>query len=84
MMNHRERTLAVLRYQSYDRLPIVHFGYWGETLQKWVAEGHLSADEVKDCWDGSDADLRLAAKMGFDFNWQSMFYTNAMDIRVTS
>lgn len=46
MMTHRERTLAVLKYQPYDRLPIVHFGYWGETLQKWVEEGHLRAEEI--------------------------------------
>ena len=75
-MNHRERTLAVLKYQSYDRRPIVHFGYWGETLQKWVAEGHLTANEVKDYGDGNEVDRRLSAKLGFDFNWQTMFYTN--------
>ena len=31
----------LLNYQTYDRLPIVHFGFWEETLEKWVAEGHL-------------------------------------------
>jgi hypothetical protein len=76
-MNHRERTLAVLRYQPYDRLPIVHFGYWGETLQKWVEEGHLTADEVKGSGDGNDIERALSTKLGFDFNWQNMFYANA-------
>jgi hypothetical protein len=76
-MNHRERTLAVLRYQPYDRLPIVHFGYWGETLQKWVDEGHLRADEVKGSGDGNEVERALSAKLGFDFNWQNMFYANA-------
>ena len=33
-MNNRERTLAVLRYQPYDRLPIVHFGFWGVVVQE--------------------------------------------------
>jgi len=75
-MNHRERTLAVLRYQRYDRLPIVHFGFWGETLQKWLDEGHLTADEVKGSGDGNDVENRMVAKLGFDFNWQSMFDTN--------
>ena len=37
-MNNRERTLAVLNYQSYDRLPIAHFGFWDETLEKWARE----------------------------------------------
>ena len=75
-MTHRERTLAVLNYQSYDRLPIVHFGYWGETLQKWVEEGHLTAEEVKGSGDGNEVERALSAKLGFDFNWQNMFYTN--------
>jgi len=72
-MTHRERALAVLRYQPYDRLPIVHFGYWRETLQKWVAEGHLTPEEIKDVSDGSPAESALSAKLGFDFNWQNMF-----------
>lgn len=75
-MNHRERTLAVLRYQPYDRLPIVHFGYWRETLQKWAAEGHLTAEEAKGQADGNAIDQAIAAKLGFDYNWQTMFYTN--------
>lgn len=75
-MNNRERTLAVLRYQSYDRLPVVHFGFWGETLQKWVDEGHLTTEDVKGSGDGNDVERRLTAKLGFDFNWQTMFYTN--------
>jgi len=44
-MNNTERTLAILNYQNYDRLPLVHFGYWWETLEKWAAEGHLQKDE---------------------------------------
>jgi len=75
-MTHRERTLAVLKYQPYDRLPIVHFGYWGETLQKWVEEGHLRAEEIMGSGDGNEVECALSAKLGFDFNWQVMFYTN--------
>jgi uroporphyrinogen decarboxylase len=75
-MTHTERTLAILRYQSFDRLPIVHFGYWGETLQKWAAEGHLTADEARAWGDGNEADAAIAAKLGFDFDWQTMYYTN--------
>ena len=75
-MTHRERLLAVLNNQPYDRLPIVHFGYWTETLQKWVAEGHLTADEIHGCEDGNAVDRALADKLGFDFNWQCMFNAN--------
>jgi hypothetical protein len=76
-MNNRERTLAVLRYQPYDRLPLVHFGYWGETLQKWVEEGHLTPGEIKGFGDGNEVERALSAKLGFDFTWQNMFFANA-------
>jgi uroporphyrinogen decarboxylase len=75
-MTDRERMLAVLRYQSYDRLPVVHFGYWGETLEKWVREGHLRKDEAEGWADGNSVDLALNAKLGFDFGWQRMCYGN--------
>jgi hypothetical protein len=71
-VTNREAAFAVLNYEAYDRLPIVHFGYWGETLQKWHMEGHLTADEIANCWDSSPADAALAKKIGFDFNWQNM------------
>lgn len=74
-MTNRERALAVLNYRSYDRMPVVHFGYWWETLEKWVAEGHLTAEDIAGHGDGNAVDDALAAKIGFDFNWQSMFYT---------
>ena len=58
-MTHRERALAVLRYESYDRLPLVHFGYWSETLKKWVDEGHISEALYKAHGDGNPADYEL-------------------------
>jgi uroporphyrinogen decarboxylase len=72
-MTNRERALAVLRYQPYDRLPVVHFGYWGETLQKWVDEGHLEQEEIQGAADGNPKEMALSARLGFDFNWQNMF-----------
>jgi hypothetical protein len=72
-MNNRERALAILNYQDYDHLPVVHFGFWSETLQKWAAEGHLTAEEA-DAWsDGNPADIAISEKLGFDFNWASTF-----------
>lgn len=35
-MTNRERVQAILNYRDYDRLPLVHFGYWKETLSKWA------------------------------------------------
>ena len=75
-MTNRERMLAVLRYQPYDRLPVVHFGYWHETLEKWVHEGHLRPEEAAGWNDGNSVDLALNAKLGFDFGWQRMCYAH--------
>ena len=68
-MNHRERVLAVLNYQSYDHLPLVHFGFWTETLEKWAEEGHISMAEALGWGDGNEIDRKLGAQLGFDFNW---------------
>ena len=46
-MTHRERVKAILHYQGYDKMPVVHFGYWTETLEKWANEGHISMDLAK-------------------------------------
>lgn len=73
-MTHRERTLALLHYQPYDRLPIVHFGWWWETVEKWVAEGHFTMDElhVSNAW-GGDV---IAGRLGFDFGWDAQVSLN--------
>jgi len=70
-MNNRERVKAILHYESTDQLPIVHFGFWNETLQKWHAEGHLTEDESKTYYEGC---LSIDQKLGFDFNWFSTFF----------
>jgi uroporphyrinogen decarboxylase len=75
-MTHRERALAILRYEHCDRLPIVHFGFWPETLQRWADQGHLSRQEADDWFDGNPADLSITEKLGFDFNWYNTFTPN--------
>lgn len=73
-MDNRQRALAVLNFAPYDRLPLVHFGFWsGITLQKWAAQGYLPAAEAANWSDGNFTDDAVAARLGFDFNWQSMF-----------
>jgi len=72
-MNNRERMLAVLNYQAYDRLPLVHFGYWNELLDKWAVEGHLTTEEAKAYRDGNQVDIALSIRLGFDFNWSQTF-----------
>lgn len=73
-MTFRENSMAILNYQNYDKLPVVSFGYWDETLQKWAAEGHVTAKEAADyakMGDNSAADNAVMKKLGFDFNWNS-------------
>jgi hypothetical protein len=72
-MNNRERVWATLHYEPYDRLPLVHFGYWRETLDKWAQEGHITAEEAEDWSDGNPTDAEIAAKLGFDLNWNNCF-----------
>ena len=68
-MTNRERISAILHYHSYDRMPIVHFGFWPETIEKWVQEGHISAELGKDVYDSSPNETKIAKKLGFDMNW---------------
>ena len=73
-MNDRERTLAILNYQPYDRLPVVHFGYWDETLEKWAARGAHQprpwqpSGTTTTTWTASSA-----RSLGFDFGWGGVF-----------
>lgn len=75
-MTNRERALAVLNYGKYDRLPCVAFGYWGETVQKWADEGHITremADSYCKTGDNGSGDKQIMSQLGFDFNWSCGF-----------
>lgn len=73
-MTNRENALAILNYEPYDHLPIVHFGFWNETLQKWNREGYINDEETYGWWDGNAVDKRLTRKIGFDFDWSPIIY----------
>ncbi len=68
-MNDRERLRAVLNYENYDRLPVLHFGFWDETLKKWAQEGHLTPEEARGWADGNAIDAAVSARLGFDYNY---------------
>ena len=73
-MTHRENALAVLRYERYERMPLVSFGYWEETVEKWAAQGHITPEEALDyrrTGDNGWGDRQILAKLGYDFNWNS-------------
>jgi len=68
-MNVRENAMAILHYQKHDALPVLHFGYWDETLAKWVAEGHLTEEQAKgNAWHNKYG-REIAALLGFDGAW---------------
>lgn len=70
-MTNRERALAVLNYQPYDRLPIVHFGFWGETVEIWKQQGFFTTDDLTEQgWVSANG----IAKLGFDFEWDPQCY----------
>jgi len=78
-MTNRENVNAILHYQPYEKMPVVNFGYWGETLQKWADEGHLTrqeADGYAKLGPNSAADRAIMDKLGFDFNWASVVGAN--------
>jgi hypothetical protein len=63
-------------YANYDHLPVVHFGWWDELLQKWQAEGHLTKEEISNARDGSEKDRVIGREPGFDFNYYTTFGAN--------
>ena len=73
-MNDRQRVDAILHYRPCDRLPVVSFGYWNETLLRWAEEGHVTREEAEGYardGDNSPADRSVMDRLGFDFNWAS-------------
>ncbi|MCL5997068.1 MAG: hypothetical protein M1546_13575 [Chloroflexi bacterium] len=72
-MNNRERILAILNYENYDRLPIVHFGFLDETLDRWASEGHINRAEMPHIFDGSPDEEKLTRMLGFDCNYHRVF-----------
>ncbi len=75
-MTGRERTYNILHFKKADRMPAVHFGYWPELLEEWVAQGHLRREDVDGWYDGGPKDEALNRILGWDFDWQHMFSGN--------
>lgn len=76
-MNDRQRILAVLNYQVYDRLPVVHFGFLGDTLKRWEGEGHIDLRALPPVGDASVGEDELSRRLGFDCNYHRVFGPNS-------
>lgn len=38
-MNDRERFVQTMSFSNIDRIPLLECAFWGETLERWLAEG---------------------------------------------
>ena len=73
-MNFRENVDAILHYRPYERMPVVAFGFWKETVQKWMNEGVVSREIGEDFRQNGHSGWSHRALMdalGFDFDWGS-------------
>lgn len=75
-MTNLERAMNLLHYKPVDRLPAVHFNYWQELLDEWVAQGKIPADLAIGCHDGSEKERELDRILGWDFNWNFVVGSN--------
>ncbi len=75
-MTNRERAMNLLHYQPVDRLPAVHFGYWGELLQEWADQGKITREIANGWGDGNPYDRELDKIIGWDFDWASIVAAN--------
>ena len=67
-MNNRELFNNIMNYGSFDRMPVVHWWQWTETLERWHKEGvpaDMSIHEylgVPQHWTGVGANIELFPK----------------------
>lgn len=74
-MTTRERCMNILHYKDTDRIPAVHFGYWGELLVEWAEQGHISMEMAKGAvHDGSPVQAELDRIIGWDCTWHNCVY----------
>ena len=78
-MTTRERVNKIFHYENYDRMPVIAFGYWNETLEKWHSEGHVSradCDSYHTASDNGEGDKNIMKQLGFDYNWSFWYGGN--------
>lgn len=71
----QDRFYRVFTYQDVDRVPDLEFGYWPQTIRRWLAEGmplDLAPDETTDMFSRTVDD-----HFGFEHEgWQIPSYTD--------
>ena len=78
-MTTRENILAALRYEKPEKRPLLCFGYWTETMDKWAEEGCVTREEAEDYRLHGDAGAGCRSvyeRLGFDWSWSAAFSAN--------
>lgn len=78
-MTTRENILSVLRYRTPERFPLLCFGYWVETMNKWAEEGYVTREEAEDYrrnGDGGAGCRSVYERLGFDWSYTCAFGAN--------
>ena len=69
--------MNILHYKDTDRIPAVHFGYWGELLTEWAVQGHITPEMARAAVrDNSPEQRELDKIIGWDCNWYNTVGTN--------
>lgn len=68
-MTHRERVREILHHRPADRIPLVHFGFWDQTYDKFEAEGHIRRPLDSNGQPQRFSERVVAEQLGFDFGW---------------
>ena len=77
-MTNRERFSRIMHYQSVDRLPAVHFGYWKELLDEWVEQGHITREVADGARRDNDPRQKyLNEILGWDFDYYTTVGTKS-------
>lgn len=77
-MTNRECLNNILHGQTYDRIPLIHMGFWTQTVEKWAQEGHISQEELSQLVvnggieDGSEAETALARRLGLEESYLNL------------
>ncbi len=74
-MNFRKAFKDIMNYETPEAIPVVHFGYWGETLQKWADEGNIPKELAEKTRDGNEYDEQLDEILGWDHNYHRVHGT---------
>ena len=72
----REIVRRILHYEGTRPMPVVHFGFWTDTVQVWADQGHITREQANGWGDNNEHDRAIGDMLGFDFNWLSCFSPN--------